>query len=81
MTPTAASCAVVGCLPRVGEFTPKPLAFGRVRFHGKPPDPDQICPECYRLSGLLGKSVDRGEYARCGLLIQSPHPCLDLRMR
>jgi hypothetical protein len=34
------------------EFTPKPLVFGRVRFHGHPPDPDQICPECYRLSGL-----------------------------
>lgn len=33
-------------------FTSKPLVFGRVRFHGQPPDPDQICPECCRLSGL-----------------------------
>lgn len=34
------------------EFTPKPLIFGRVRFHGMPPDPEQICPECYRRFGV-----------------------------
>lgn len=29
---------------------------------------------------MLGNSLDRGEHTGCGLLIQSPHPRLNLRM-
>lgn len=43
------------------EFTPKPLVLGRVRFHGMPPDPEQICLECYRLAGGRAPGSDCGE--------------------
>ena len=30
------------------EFVPIKLATGRMSLPGSPPDPDQICPQCYR---------------------------------
>jgi len=41
----AAACGV--------EFRPHPLLHGAVALRGSPPDPDQICPECYRAPDAL----------------------------
>jgi hypothetical protein len=30
------------------EFVPLPLPFDRIALSGSPPDPAQICPQCYR---------------------------------